>query len=124
MSNEIFVFFCRNSRNIFNDDLYCTQEVILVLEMDIDVVKGIMFIHLEGDLNRDTIGQFDNELNYLLYKQGMHYFVFDFKDLNKIDYNVISWLEEKVMEIILNCGKVVIQGFGERYGKKIYKHFL
>ena len=37
-----------------------------MLEMDTDVVKGIMFIHLIGELNRDTILQFDNELNYLL----------------------------------------------------------
>ncbi len=87
--------------------------------MDIDVVKGIMFIHLEGELNRDTIGQFDNELNYLLYKQGMHYFVFDFKDLDNIDMNVIAWLENKLVEIFLSCGKVALCGLNGMYEKMI-----
>ena len=92
-----------------------------MLEMNIDVVKGIMFIHLEGELNRDTIGQFDNELNYLLYKQGMHYFVFDFKDIDRIDLNIISWLENKLVEIFLSCGKVVLCGLEGMYEKKLGK---
>lgn len=81
-----------------------------MLSIDVDVVKGILFIHLEGVLNKETIYQFDNELNYLLYKQGMHYFVFDFKDLDKIDLSIMSWLDNKLVEIFLNCGKVVLCG--------------
>lgn len=92
-----------------------------MLEMNIDVVKGIMFIHLEGCLNKDTIGQFDRELNYLLYKQGMHYFVFDFKDIDKIELDVISWLENKLVEIFLSCGKVVLCGLDGMYEKKLGK---
>jgi len=81
-----------------------------MLSIDVDVVKGILFIHLEGVLNKETIYQFDNELNYLLYKQGMHYFVFDFKDLDKIDLSIMPWLDNKLVEIFLNCGKVVLCG--------------
>lgn len=81
-----------------------------MLEITVDVVKGILFIHLEGELTKETIKQFDNELNYLLYKQGMHYFVLDFKELDKMDSNVIPWLDNKLVEIFLNCGKVVLCG--------------
>lgn len=81
-----------------------------MLEITVDVVKGILFIHLEGELTKETIKQFDNELNYLLYKQGMHYFVLDFKELDKIDSNVMPWLDNKLVEIFLNCGKVVLCG--------------
>lgn len=81
-----------------------------MLEIDIDVVKGILFIHLEGELNKETVRQFDNELNYLLYKQGMHYFVLDFKDLDKFDNNIMPWLDNKLVEIFLNCGKVALCG--------------
>ena len=38
-----------------------------MLEIDIDVLKGILFIHLDGVLNKETISQFERELNYLLY---------------------------------------------------------
>lgn len=92
-----------------------------MLEINIDVVKGILFIHLEGVLNKETIDQFDKELNYLLYKQGMHYFVFDFKDIEKIDFDVISWLENKLVEIFLSCGKVVLCGLDGVYEKRIGK---
>lgn len=89
--------------------------------MDIDVVKGILFIHLDGVLNKDTISQFEREVNYLLYKQGMHYYVFDFRDIEKIDFDVVCWLENKLVEIFLSCGKVVLCGLEERYGKKFSK---
>lgn len=92
-----------------------------MLEIDIDVVKGIMFIHLEGNLNRETIGQFDRELNYLLYKQGMHYFVFDFKDIDGIEMDIVSWLNNKLVEIFLSCGKVVLCGLDGRYENKFFK---
>lgn len=92
-----------------------------MLEMDIDVIKGIIFIHLGGEFNKDTFGQFDRELNYLLYKQGMHFFVLDFNSVEKIDPNTFSWLKDKLVEIFLNGGKVVIKGLEERYEKKISK---
>ena len=92
-----------------------------MLEMDIEVARGIMFIHLEGRINKETIGQFDRELNYLLYKQGMHYFVFDFKDIEKIEMDIISWLENKLVEIFLSCGKVVLCGLDGMYEEKLGK---
>lgn len=92
-----------------------------MLEIDVDVVKGILFIHLEGVLNKDTVRQFDNELNYLLYKQGMHYFVFDFKDLDKLDLSIMPWLDNKLVEIFLSCGKVALCGLDNKYENKFSK---
>ena len=92
-----------------------------MLDVEVDVIKGIMFINLEGELNYRTISKLENELNYLLYKQGMHYFVFDFKDLDIIDINVISWLDNKLIEIFLSCGKVVLCGLDDKYENKFSK---
>ena len=92
-----------------------------MLVMDIDVVKGILFIRLDGVLNKDTVSLFDKELNYLLYKQGMHYYVFDFKDIDKIEFDIIAWLENKLVEIFLSCGKVVLCGLDGTYENKISK---
>ena len=90
-----------------------------MLEVDIDVVKGIMFIHLEGELTRDTIKSFDRELNYLLYKQGMHFFVFNFNDLRDIEYSTIPWLQNKLVEIFLSCGNVAMCGLNDVCKKKL-----
>ena len=38
-----------------------------MLNVDIDVVRGITFIRLEGDLTNRTFDNFDLELNNLLY---------------------------------------------------------
>ncbi len=78
--------------------------------MDYGVVKGMMIVKLEGDLTSNTFKKFDEGVDYLLYMQGMHYFVFDFKDVNSIDDNVFSELQRKIVEIFLNCGKVVMCG--------------
>ena len=43
-----------------------------MLNIDIDVVWGIMFVNLEGELNKKTVSLFEDEINYLVYKQGMH----------------------------------------------------
>ena len=37
-----------------------------MLDVEVDVIKGVMFINLEGELNYRTISKLDNELNYLL----------------------------------------------------------
>lgn len=90
-----------------------------MLEIDIEVIKGIIFIHLEGNLNEWTIKDFEEEINYLLYKQGMHFFVFNFRDLNKIEGEGISWLQNKLVEIFLSCGNVVMCGLNDLCKRQI-----
>ena len=50
-----------------------------MLEMDFGVVKGMTIVKLTGELTSNTFYKFNEEVDYLLYSQGMHYFVFDFK---------------------------------------------
>ena len=47
--------------------------------------------------------------------------MFDFKDIDRIDLNIISWLENKLVEIFLSCGKVVLCGLEGMYEKKLGK---
>ena len=49
-----------------------------MLEMDVGVVKGFTVIRLDGDLTNKTFKRLNEEIDYLLYKQGMHFFIFDF----------------------------------------------
>lgn len=92
-----------------------------MLEMTTEVSKGIMFIRLEGELNNNTVNKFYNELNYLLYKQGIHYFVFNFKELKNMDQNIFSIFQNILTEIFLSCGKVVMCGMKELQMKKLGK---
>lgn len=84
-----------------------------MLEIDVDIIRGRVFVNLKGELNRSTICQFEREVNYLLYKQGMYYYVFDFKDVGVVDKRIFDRLKNKIMEISLSFGKVVVNGLLE-----------
>lgn len=86
-----------------------------MLEMQLDVMRGVLFIRLEGSLTLHTFSDFDKELNHFLYQHGMHYFVFNFLDLKKIDPNIFVRLQNKLFEIFLSCGNVVMCGLSELY---------
>ena len=72
-----------------------------MLEMDFGVVKGMTIVKLTGELTSNTFYKFNEEVDYLLYSQGMHYFVFDFKDVDKIEEKVFDEIQSKIIEIFL-----------------------
>ncbi len=89
-----------------------------MLDISTSVIKGIMFIKLEGSLDKETFSDLENDINYLLYKQNMHYFVIDFKDVNSLDEGVFKLIQNKLVEIFLSCGKVVLCGINNFSLKK------
>lgn len=90
-----------------------------MLEIEKEVERGILFIRLEGNLTNKTFTTFGEEINYLLYNQGISNFVFDFTNISKVEDNIISKIQSKLVEIFLNCGKVVMCGMSELFRKKV-----
>ena len=90
-----------------------------MLEIDTNIIKGMVVIKLKGVLNRKTIYEFDREINYLFYKQGFNYYVLDFNNIERIEFDIFNWLENKLMEIFLSCGKIILYGLDDKYeGRK------
>lgn len=81
-----------------------------MFELSMNVVRGVMLIDFDGDLNSSNFNRLDQELNYLIYKQGMHYYIFNFSNLINLDNNILNKLQNKIVEIILNCGRIVMCG--------------
>ena len=75
-----------------------------------EVDRGIPFFHLEGRLNHKNFSQLGDEINYLLYQQGFHYFVFDFSQVNFLEDSIYTTIKTKLVEIFLSCGRVVLCG--------------
>ncbi len=90
-----------------------------MLKIEEGVERGILFIALEGKLNSKTFTTLVNEINYLLYHQGISNFVFDFTYISKVEDNIFSKIQSKLVEIFLNCGKVVMCGMSDINKKKI-----
>lgn len=81
-----------------------------MLEVSTQISKGIMFVRLEGELTKQTFSIFSQELNYLLYKQGIHYFVFNLTEIEQMDTSAIENFQNKLIEIFLSCGRVALCG--------------
>ena len=89
---------------------------MFMLDINIEVVRGIAFIRLEGDLTSGTFNNLNLEIDNLLYNLGMQFYVIIFADLFTIDNNVFDMIQNKLYEIFLSCGDVVMCGV-----KKIFK---
>ena len=81
-----------------------------MLEMDVGVVKGFTVIRLDGDLTNKTFKRLNEEIDYLLYKQGMHFFIFDFNRVKNTEAVTYGYFQKKLIEIFLSCGKVILCG--------------
>lgn len=90
-----------------------------MLEINEEVSRGILFLRIDGKISNDNFNILGNKINYLLYKQGIQYFVFDFQDINKLEENIFFKIQNKLVEIFLNCGQVVLCGIPEIDKKKI-----
>ena len=89
-----------------------------MLDVSTNVIRGIMYITLDGKLDNKTFRELENNINYLLYKQNMHYFVIDFNNVSYLDTNVFKLIQNKLVEIFLSCGKVVLCGLNNFSLKK------
>lgn len=88
------------------------------MEFKEEVKRGIIFIKCSGVLNSDSMMVINNELDYLLYNQGLTYYAFDFSNLI-INSNVVGSFQNKLVEIFLRCGKVVLCGLSKFYREMI-----
>ena len=83
--------------------------------MEMDIVRGTIFIKMEGKMTEKSYMILEKKINQLLYEYGMHSFVFNFSYLNRFDDNIFSKIQNKVIEILLSCGKVIFCGLGKQY---------
>ena len=90
-----------------------------MLEIDEKVERGILFMNLKGRLTTKTFNTLGNEINYLLYNQGILNFVIDFTNVSNYEENIVYSIQNKLVEIFLSCGKVVMCGMSELYRKQI-----
>ncbi len=91
----------------------------LMLEVNAQINRGIMFIRLEGELTKNNFYKVAEEINYLLYKQGILVYVFNLEEVKRIDKNLLESIQNKLTEIFLKCGSVVFCGISEKLKKKL-----
>ena len=79
-----------------------------MLKIDMEFKKGILFIRLDGSLNKRNIEKFSNEVIPVILKHGLKYVVVNLDKVNTIDVNGIESLME-LNEIVSNLnGKTTL----------------
>ena len=66
--------------------------MISLLDIDIEFFKGILFIRLNGVLNKNTVAKFKEEVNNLVEENGIRNTVFNVSGLDSIDCYGINTL--------------------------------
>lgn len=90
-----------------------------MLDMTSQISRGITFIRLEGELTTNNFYKVAEEINYLLYKQGMIAYVFNLKKVKRVDKNILGSMQNKLTEIFLKCGSVAFCGISEKLKKSL-----
>lgn len=90
-----------------------------MLTISHQVNRGIIFIRLEGELTINNFYKVSEEINYLLYNQGILAYVFNLEEVNKIDKIILKNIQNKLTEIFLKCGRVAFCGISEKLKKMI-----
>ena len=90
-----------------------------MLDMTSQISRGITFIRLEGELTTNNFYKIAEEINYLLYKQGMIAYVFNLKKVKRVDKNILGSMQNKLTEIFLKCGSVAFCGISEKLKKSL-----
>ena len=84
-----------------------------------EVNRGILFLKFDGVFDNTAFNVFNEEIDYLLYKQGVCYYTFDFSSVLRIEEGLLSKLQSKLIEIFLNWGRVVMYGLNNFYQERI-----
>lgn len=90
-----------------------------MLNIDFNVINGAIIIYLEEYINNKTISTLEKDLDYLIYKQQMHYYIFDFNNIKEVDIRIINKIKNKLIEIFLTCGEIVFLGVNDLL-KKVF----
>ena len=84
-----------------------------------NIDKGILFISIEEFITEKTLEDLNEEIDYMLYTQGMSYYAFNFNNLNNFSTKFLNDFKNRLTEIFLKCGRVAIYGI-DKLNKNVF----
>lgn len=90
------------------DLIICTKGDEIMLDVNFEFVRGILFVRLEGKINYDSISTINNSLTDVIKKGGIKYLVFNVT--NAVIEERVSMFDECNLLIKENGGKMYMCG--------------
>jgi stage II sporulation protein AA (anti-sigma F factor antagonist) len=81
-----------------------------MLKVETEYRKGILFIRLEGILDKNTSFKLNKEVGSIIDKMGIRYIVFNVENITSIDINGVNALLNQYKLVTNNKGKILVCG--------------
>lgn len=85
------------------------------MDMTFEFRKGLLFIRLDGILNKEASLKLSEKLDYFINTQGVKYFVINLERAFIADYVFFTMLEERYKDVKLHDGKLIICGYKNNF---------
>lgn len=95
-----------------------------MLSIKTEFRKGILFVRLRGELNKDTIYKLNKNVTEIVKSNGIRNIVFNFSNLKSIDIKGINAIFYNYELCINNEGRSLMCGNNDNIRKKLKKSRL
>ena len=86
-----------------------------MLEINLEFVRGMLFVRLEGVLDSNTYTKLSDCLDTMIHEKGLKYFVINLEHLDLIDENGIQAIIDRYFDVTLHDGKLVVCGYHNQF---------
>ena len=90
-----------------------------MLEIDLEFVRGMLFVRLDGVLDTNTYTKLSDCLDSMIHEKGLKYFVVNLENLDYIDESGLQTIIDRYFDVVLHDGKLVICGYNDQFKKKL-----
>ena len=101
-------------KNIDNYSILNKQEGGTMLNIDTEYKRGILFVRLQGVLNKDTSVKLNKLLECAIIKAGIKYLMINFEQLVSIDEIGLEVINKNCLLLINNEGKLLTCGYNNK----------
>lgn len=85
-----------------------------MLEINLEFRRGILFIRLNGILNKETSIELTRQINRFIKENGIKYFTFNLEGLKELGEEAIDIIRENYQQIVSFNGKLVLCGLKDK----------
>ena len=82
-----------------------------MLDINMEFVRGMLFIRLDGVLDSNTYTKLTDCLYSMIYEKEVKYFVLNLENLSSADSEGLKSIIDSYFDITLHDGKLVICGY-------------
>ena len=100
-------------KNINNYSILNKQEGGRMLNIDTEYKRGILFVRLQGVLNKNTSVKLNELLECVIIKAGVKYLMINFEQLDSIDEIGLEVINENCLRLINSGGKLLTCGYND-----------